>query len=54
MKVYIVTGNAYPTAVFAKCKAAEDFVKVKQANKNKPKSSPEVTWAVQEFTLREN
>ena len=50
--VYVVTGNAYPTAVFKVRKAAEAFAKEKRENKNKPKAAPEVVWAVKEFKLR--
>jgi hypothetical protein len=48
--VYVVTGNAYPTAVFKTRQAAEAFVKSKRDNKGK--SNPEVTWVVKEFKLR--
>ena len=50
--VYIVTGNAYPTAVFKSRTAAEAFAKSKRENKDKPKASPDVVWAVKEFKLR--
>jgi hypothetical protein len=52
MQVYIVTGNHYPAAVFAKRKDAEAFAKAKQANKDKPKASPDVMWVVKEFNVR--
>jgi hypothetical protein len=50
--VYIVTGNAYPTAVFKSERAALAFAESKRKNTDKAKSSPEVVWEVKGFKLR--